>query len=159
MTEENISKLVELLREIKSSDLLPPKMPFEVWREIVSLVPAPTVEVLISRNDKDFLLTERNDKYWQGWHIPGGYLLAKETIEDACNRLAKKELGMGVNFEKILFLYPWSNHPYSNALSIVCLCHPLGETEMGKYFLEIPETTIEEHKDFLKRFLNNERKI
>jgi len=159
MDEEKLSKLTELLKEIGEADLLPPKMPFEVWREIVSLVPAPAVEVLVSHDNKDFLLTERNDKYWQGWHIPGGYLLGKEKIEDACNRLAKKELGMEVNFEKVLFLHTWSNHPYANALSIICLCRPVGETKEGKYFLEIPETTIDEHKDFLNKFLENGKKI
>lgn len=153
MTKNSIAKLVKLLKELKKDDLLPPKMPFEIWTEIMTMVPAPAVEVLITKDGKDFLLTERNDKYWNGWHIPGGFLLAKEKIEDACERLAQKELGISVEMKKVLMIETWKNHPYANALSIVCICEPKGEPGVGKFFTKIPDDTINQHKVFLKKFL------
>lgn len=153
MTKNSIAKLVKLLKELKKDDLLPPKMPFEVWTEIMTMVVAPAAEVLITRDGKDFLLTERNDKYWKGWHIPGGFMLPKEKLEDTCERLALKELGMEVEMKEVLMIETWKNHPYANALSIVCLCHPKGEPKVGKFFTKIPISTIKEHKKFLNKFL------
>ena len=153
MTEEKIQQLVDLLKELKASNLLPPNMPFQVWKELVTIFPAPAVEVLITQNNKNFLLTERHDEFWNGWHIPGGFILAKENIIDACNRLAQKELGIGVEFQKILTTYAWPNHPYANALSIVCVCKPLGDPKVGKYFTKIPENVIKNHIQFLETFL------
>jgi len=156
MTEKKIQQLINLLKELKSSRLLPPNMPFKVWKELVTIVPAPAVEVLVTRNGKDFLLTERHDKFWNGWHIPGGFLLVKENIEEACNRLATKELGINVNFQYILSTYTWLNHPYANAISIICVCHPKREPTIGKYFTKIPNSTIKIHKQFLESYLNKQ---
>ncbi len=156
MTKKKIQQLINLLKELKSSNLLPPNMPFDVWKELMTIVPAPAAEVLITRNGKDFLLTERHDKFWDGWHIPGGFLIAKEKIEEACNRLAKKELGISVNFQYILSTYTWPDHPYANAISLICVCHPKGKPITGKYFTKIPDNTIKTHKQFLKFYLNKQ---
>lgn len=153
MNKKEIKELTRLLKELKESGLSPPNTPFAIWTELATILPAPAVEVLVTRTGRDFLLTKRNDKYWQGWHIPGGFMLAKESVENACLRIAKKELGIKVNFTSILMIYAWTNHPFANALSLVCICRPDGNPLDGHYFQEIPRNVIIPHRKFLKCFL------
>lgn len=154
MTEKELNQLVTLLVKLKDEDLYPPKTPYKVWKELVTILPAPAVEVLITRNDKEFLLTKRNDKNWQGWHIPGGFMLAKERVEQACNRLAQKELGTRVKLKKVQNIYVWQNHPYANAISIICICEFKGKPKKGKFFQEIPEDVIPQHKNFIENYFD-----
>lgn len=153
MTDKEIKRLIELIGKLKSSRLLPPKMPYEVWMAIQSIVPLPSVEVVITQNGKNFLLVYRKDQYWNGWHIPGGFLLYKESPQEACQRLAKKEVGIKVNFKSLITAYMWPDHPYGSPLSLVCLCTSKEKPKEGKFFSKIPSPMIPHHGDFIKEFL------
>lgn len=154
MTDKEITQLLKLLNQLKEEKLVPPQMPFEVWKSLKGLVAQPAVEVLITRTGKDFLLVERHDDYWNGWHIPGGFMAAEEKIPDALNRHANKELGTDVELVKILFARTWPNHPYASAVSIVCVCKALKPPKKGKFFTQIPPDIIPEQKEFLEKFLD-----
>ncbi len=153
MTPEEINQLVKLLTKLKSSDLLPPKMPLPVWKAIHSIVPIPAVEVIVTTTGKNFLLTYRKDADWNAWHIPGGYMHYKESIEDACKRIGQTELGIDVTFDKMIDAYMWPDHPFSSALSLVCVCTTTDTPKDGTFFTEIPKDIIMHHGDFLKTFL------
>lgn len=153
MKTTEIKQLTELLENLKTENLTPPNMPLSVWKAIQDLVPTPAVEVLITNTDKDFLLIHRKDEHWNGWHIPGGFMLHKESIEKACNRLANKELGISVKFEKIITAYMWPDHPYGSPISIVCKCNTDQKSKAGKFFTEIPPNMVPHHGSFVKQFL------
>ena len=128
-------------------------MPFSIWRNLISLVPIPSVEVIITRTGKDFLLTYRKDKDWDGWHIPGGFILPRESIEDACKRVAKKELQIDVKFQKITTAYSWPDSPYGNDLSIICICNTKERPHKVKFFTKVPEKMVPHHEEFIREFL------
>ena len=155
MTQEEKKTFLDLIEKIKSENLLPPNMPFELWRGIHSIMNLPTVEVLITKSGTDFLLVERHDDYWDGWHIPGGFLLYKEPIEEACKRIAKKELGIDINLEGIVTAFTWPDHPYGGTISIVCKCTCEGEPSQGQFFATIPDKMIPHHREFIQEFLKS----
>ncbi|MGK7877535.1 MAG: NUDIX hydrolase [Xenococcaceae cyanobacterium] len=153
MHSSDIKLLIELLEALKEEGLAAPKMPFLVWQALHGLVPLPAVEVIISQTGKDFLLTYRQDEYWDGWHIPGGFVGCGESIEGACNRIAQQELGIGVVFKRVITAYMWPNHPYANTLSLVCWCVPCTPPKEGEFFTEIPDKMVPHHADFITAFL------
>ncbi len=154
MTPEEIAQLAALLKKLHESNLLPPHMPLDVWKAIHGIVPIPAVEVIITKTGKDFLLVDRKDEDWDGWHIPGGYMHYRESIPSACSRIAKHELGIAVIFEKFIDAYMWPDHPYSSALSLVCICKAAGVPDKGEFFTEIPKKMIPHHEGFLRTFLD-----
>ncbi|OGJ62184.1 hypothetical protein A3C37_01700 [Candidatus Peribacteria bacterium RIFCSPHIGHO2_02_FULL_53_20] len=154
MTSEEITQLVSLLKKLPKENLLPPHMPLDVWKAIHGIVPIPAVEVIVTTTGSNFLLTHRKDADWDGWHIPGGYMHYRESIPDACRRIAKKELGIDITFEKFIDAYMWPDHPYSSALSLVCVCRTTDVPGDGEFFTEIPKEMIPHHEGFLRTFLD-----
>lgn len=111
------------------------------------VVPA-CIELVIIRDHK-VLLLKRDDIYFKGWHTPGTYLGPRETLEDAAQRCAGKELKVTLRFIKQIAAY--SNienkrfHDYSNLL----LCEIIeGEPQAGEWFNMCPADMIPEHKKF-----------
>lgn len=153
MTQKEKDTLIHLLKKLKSENLLIPYMPLDVWYAVNSIIPLPAVEVLLTRSEKDFLLTYRRDNLWDGWHIPGGFIAYKETLADACDRVARRELGISVKFEKLVTAYVWQDHPYAGSISLVCKCTALEEPKEGKFFTEIPKDIIRHHGEFIQEFL------
>ncbi len=158
MTNEETAELVRLLKSLQSDDLLSPRMPLEVWKALHGVVPMPAVEVIVTRTGKDFLLTDRQDEYWNGWHIPGGFMLHKESIADACSRVAKRELNIDVTFKECIDAFMWPDHPYGSPLSLVCVCHTSEEPKVGQFFTEVPPNIIVHHDKFIQRFLEESKK-
>lgn len=153
MTEEEIKLLDKLLNQLITDDLAVPNMPKPIWKTLHRLIPWPAVEVLITQNGKDFLLTYRKDENWDNWHIPGGFMFPCEQVEEACRRVAKRELGIDIKFVKLLMTHAWQTNDHGTALSLLCVCKPLGKPQDGKFFTEIPEGIIPEHGEFVKKFL------
>ena len=77
----------------------------------------PAVELLVTSNGRDLLLTRRDDRHWSGWHLSGGFVGARETVEQACDRIARAELASGARLERLVGHYSWTDHPYASALS------------------------------------------
>lgn len=156
MTPEETAQLVSLLKKLKDDDLLSPKMPLEIWKAIQQVVPQPAVEVILTTTGRNFLLTYRQDDNWDGWHIPGGFMLYRESIADACNRIAQKELGISCRFEKLVDAYMWPDHPYASALSLICICHSEETPNDGEWFTEIPKM-IPHQDEFIRLFLDSKK--
>lgn len=154
MTKKEKDILVKLLEKLSTQNLLIPNMPLDVWYAINRILPLPAVEVIVSTNGKDFLLTKRKDKFWDGWHIPGGFLMRKETLEKACNRVAKKEIGMTVMFKKLIGVHVWTDHPYANSLSLICYCTAKSRLKKGRFFTKIPVNIVPHHSEFIGKFLS-----
>lgn len=74
MTPDRAKLLAELLTELSED----PKgfIPDEAWNAAQKAFALPYLELAIVRRAADgaleILLSHRTDKYWNGWHIPGG---------------------------------------------------------------------------------------
>lgn len=152
MTNKDRVSLISLLDKIKKENLTVPNMPLDIWYALNKILPLAAVEVIVTNTGKDFLLTKRKDLFWDGWHIPGGFIGLNESIENACKRVAKEELGISVEFIEVLDAYVWPDHPYASSISIICKCKTSDKPKTGKFFTKIPKNIVNHHDEFIKIF-------
>lgn len=98
------------------------------------------------------------------WHIPGGYArLAHPTLQDDCNAVAMRELGVPVKWIRTIDAYKWLNgkeHPHGAPISIYMQCRalqPIKETETCKSFSisDLPKNMIEPQRRFVEKHASN----
>lgn len=158
MTPERAQLFMELIDEIRTVE--GGFIPNEAWMALHGLLPFPAVEVLVTRNEgREFVLVNRNDEYWNGWHIPGGHIRHGDSIPDTCNRVVREELGLaGITGLKQIAILKWEKHPFGGApVSIVMVGHPMGtlkETDDIRFHSSVPTPMITNHDTFLGAYLN-----
>ncbi|MEK7193250.1 MAG: NUDIX domain-containing protein [Patescibacteria group bacterium] len=157
-----------LMRVEEDSGFWPTQKSFEL---VHSIEPSFAAELIILRkNDEgenEILLTiyhNRKAHYldFEGkWHAPGGWVkCGDEDFNDACERIAERELTCNVNFIRKLGDYWWKpeEHPYGRPLSLLMLCEVEGAVDIHgecKFFpvKNLPENTIEVHRKFIEEFI------
>lgn len=154
-----LSSDVKLAADLKKLEPTP-RLPFDVWSAIGQLVVQPAVELVIEGENGSTLLTRRKDRHWDGWHIPGGFMAPGESIQGACTRTARRELGVDVRFKEVVDVVAWPSHPYVSMVSLFCLCSIAGSSLSLRdgFFFEVPSGAVEPpgdvipvHRDFLER--------
>ncbi|MFD1571647.1 NUDIX domain-containing protein [Halorubrum laminariae] len=84
----------------------------EDWRTIVANVPIVSVDLVI-RRDGGVLLGRRTNEPAKGyWFVPGGRVQKGETRREAVRRVAREELGVGVEIVESLGAF---EHRYETA--------------------------------------------
>ena len=84
--------------DIKPTDGLPEELFFLVS----SLVPIVNIDLFVTNNNREVLLSWRSDlHHGKGWHIPGGCVRLKETLLDRVEKTALSELGTIVHYKSI----------------------------------------------------------
>ena len=158
MNQEKLALLTKLIHELADSS--PDLIPIDTWFALHRLVPLPAVEVLITRNNgREFLLTYRSDKFWEGWHIPGGFIKLKDqSLVAACNRIARDEIGIsGVHNLRLVTVIMWATHAYGGSpVSILYSCLPneeVRETKEMRFFSSIPHNMISHHTEFIECYI------
>jgi len=135
----------------------------EEFKAIFSKVPRLCVELAI-KTPEGIILALRSLPTWNGqWHLPGGMVFYKEKIAHAIKRIAKDELGISVNIQKLLgyIEYPSEEKErgFGFSIGIIFLCSPdkimdlkpnNEEASEIKIFKKLPPNMIEEHYAFLK---------
>jgi ADP-ribose pyrophosphatase YjhB (NUDIX family) len=143
-TKKDEKNFLSAVKNIKNPEK---GLPFSVFESLCEIVPFVGCEIIIQDKNKKFLLTWRNDKWWKGWHFPGGLLRVGETFEQRINKTAIRELG--VKIKKTVFLKP-INDGYKDSrgygISLVFLCTPTQKPKVGKFFSKMPRDIIPEHK-------------
>lgn len=141
----------------------PKKIPFNEFKEVYSKVPRLTVEILV-QTDEGFVFTLREIEPYKGqWHIPGGTVLFKETLEEAVKRVAIEELGVQVEVEKLVGYIEYPNEekeggfgwPIGAAFLTKIISGKLKGGEQGSKIQiskKIPEKLIEDQKTFLRKY-------
>jgi colanic acid biosynthesis protein WcaH len=77
-------------------------LPEDIFYFISRTTPLVNVDLLIKDNIGRILLAWRNDKFYgSGWHIPGGIVRFKETMEERIQKCAMQELGTSVFYDSI----------------------------------------------------------
>lgn len=75
-------------------------LPDDVFYYISRTTPMVNVDLLIKDELNRTLLSWRDDKYaGKGWHIPGGIIRFKETLEARIKKVAKSEIRTEVEFD------------------------------------------------------------
>ena len=94
------------------------------------------------------------------WHVPGGYTgLGNLTLEDDCNAVAKRELGIEVRWIRVIDAYKWlhgAEHPHGAPVSIYMHCRPeddVVETDTRKFFPinQLPANMILPQRRFVEK--------
>lgn len=140
MTIDEQKKIVEVLKHVAPA----PHLPKELFKQIIKLMPGTVVELVISRDGKDYLLTYRKDEDFKGWHFPGGFLGYRETFEAACQRIAKRELGVSLKNIWALDVLNYINgeDPRAHLVAHVFRAEAVGAPKTGEYFTEPPKETL-----------------
>lgn len=134
------------------------------FRSIYSKVPRLTVGVVVE-TPKGIVLTKRTLPSWSGqWHIPGGTVFYKETLGEAVQRVSLEELGVRVHIQRLLgyLHYPSEEKErgFGWTIELNFLCKiasgKLRNSKQGAIgiFQVLPENTIHEAKEFLKKHFN-----
>ncbi len=75
-------------------------LPDPVFYFVSRLTPLVNVDLLIKDEKGRTLLAMRNDPYaGKGWHVPGGIVRFKETLEARIQEVARTEIGVPVHWE------------------------------------------------------------
>ena len=118
----------------------------EVFNVLCGVVTHVACELVIINNKKEKLLTFRKDKFWNGWHFPGGLLRYRENFSSRLKQVAKMELGVKLISAKFLFPINYINSKRGHDVSLVFLCKLNGKPKIGKWFKIMPKNIIPEHK-------------
>ena len=75
-------------------------LPQDVFWFISRLTPLVNVDLLIKDQNNRVLLAWRQDQFaGAGWHIPGGIVRYKETLEQRIQQVALAEIGQAVQYD------------------------------------------------------------
>ncbi|HNW44013.1 MAG TPA: NUDIX domain-containing protein [Elusimicrobiales bacterium] len=75
-------------------------LPDDVFYYVSRVTPMVNVDLLVKDEKGRTLLAWRNDQYaGQGWHLPGGIVRFRETLETRILKVAETEIGAAVTFE------------------------------------------------------------
>jgi len=126
----DLSNLNSTIKQIKES-LSDPKegLPQELFYFVSELTPMINVDLLIKNPQNQTLLTWRDDQFYgPGWHIPGGIIRFKESIETRIRQVAKTELGLNtIHFHQKPIFVSEKMNPHRNVrghfISLLYLCH------------------------------------
>jgi len=102
-------------------------LPDEVFDYISKTTPLVNVDLLIKDENGRTLLSWRNDQYCgKGWHVPGGIVRFKETLETRVKKVAETEIGVNISFDPIPMALNQFIHPErdirSHFISILYKC-------------------------------------
>lgn len=118
-------------------------LPLPVFEALCKIIPAIGCEIIIRDDKNRLLLTWRDDKWYHGWHFPGGLLRAGDTFKYRINQIASKELG--VKIKEITFFKPVNSGRRDSrgyGISLVFFCQPKNKPKTGKFFSKMPDDII-----------------
>jgi len=92
--------------------------------------PLPTVDVVIRCGEGVVLVRRRNPPL--GWALPGGFVEAGESLEQAACREAREETGLRITLQEQFFTYADpARDPRHHTLTTVYLATAVGEPQGG----------------------------
>jgi colanic acid biosynthesis protein WcaH len=102
-------------------------LPDELFYYVSRITPLVNVDLLIKDENGRTLLAWRDDQYCgKGWHVPGGIVRFKETLETRVKKVAETEIGVNISFDPIPIAVNQLIHPElkirSHFISILYKC-------------------------------------
>jgi colanic acid biosynthesis protein WcaH len=94
----NIADAIAVLdRYVKNSS---EGLPEEIFFYISRTTPLVNVDLLVKDENGRTLLAWRDDQYsGKGWHVPGGIVRYKESLETRVKKVAETEIGASIDFD------------------------------------------------------------
>lgn len=141
---------------------MPKPLSKEDFYKSLELAPRLTVELLIEDPSGRLLLTTREEPPFIGyWHVPGGFLIKDELIEDCAKRLLLREIGLELGVEGVFVgrLFEAINQDVREGVSAHIVHYPIRykllDTELAipkgaEWFSNIPGNIIPYHGKFLR---------
>lgn len=134
----------------------------EEFEDIYSRVPRLCIDPIVRTPDGIILSLRKGGFGWDGqWHLPGGGLFYRESVEDGLRRILRREVGIEVSILKLLgymeFMSEEKERGFGYSVSLAILCDLVSGTPRTdessleiKMFTELPENMVDEHKLFLR---------
>ena len=143
LDKKELKQLVSLLKKIDKPHEGLPQPVFDALCDVIPFVACELVVV----GKKGILLTWRKDKWWKGWHFPGGLLRYRENFDERIQKVAFDELGINLTSYKFLFPMNYGQGSRGHSVSLAFLCKTAMTPKDGKFFKKMPENIIESHKE------------
>jgi colanic acid biosynthesis protein WcaH len=162
-------KLAQLLDEAMASVTDAKKgLPQELFYFVSQLTPLINVDLLVKNKKGQTLLTWRDDEFYgPAWHIPGGIIRFKESIEERIQQVALTELGCPVRCSEapihVRNMINTERDIRGHFISLLYICELKGEPDSAKKWLvdqplagqwawhdSAPENLIKVHEIFRK---------
>ena len=147
LDQKETKRLSALLKKI---DKPHEGLPQPVFDALSRLVPFIACELVI-KTEEGILLVWREDEWWKGWHFPGGLLRYRESLEERLEKVAQKELGVGIAKPDFLFVKDCCQCVRGPIVSLVFLCQTKTKPKSGKFFKKMPKDIIKDHRDLWKK--------
>ncbi|HCJ67563.1 MAG TPA: NUDIX hydrolase [Elusimicrobia bacterium] len=94
----NIIDAIEVLKKQVANPSV--GLPDDLFYYISSVTPLVNVDLLIKDDKGRTLLSWRDDQYsGRGWHLPGGIVRFKETLETRLKKVAETELKTSIDYD------------------------------------------------------------
>ena len=101
-------------------------IPSPIHKQIVSLMPIPSVEAMIVKDNSLLFLKRKNSPAKGQWWFPGGRIWKGETFKETLYREVKEETGLDVDVIKFVGVYS-RIFPNRHDITIVFLCSCFGD--------------------------------
>jgi ADP-ribose pyrophosphatase YjhB (NUDIX family) len=109
-------------------------LPDEVFDFIRKVTPLINVDLLV-RRDGMTLLAWREDEYETGWHIPGGIVRFRESLQSRIDAVAATELGATVDSESDpCVMNQLRHHERGHFISLLYRCKLTSEINPSRVF-------------------------
>ncbi len=118
LSDDELAQTAALLKRVTPIPYMENKVFKAFWEG--RLMPMMTLEFFIFQENPftsskktlpPILLSYRTDEYYDAWHVPGGYLGAKESIAEGAQRILQRELGTTPKMMQPLFML---NRPHGS---------------------------------------------
>lgn len=139
-------RLENLARELIGIAQPKQDIPQLIFDALATFMPFIAVEVIVVNRKGEMLLTWREDRYWRGWHFPGGLLRFGESFEERLQKTVRRELGVKIKSHKFLAPKNYGRHERGHDVSLLFLCQLTGSPKRGQFFKTMPREIITVHQ-------------
>jgi ADP-ribose pyrophosphatase YjhB (NUDIX family) len=132
------------------------------YNSIFGQIPRLCVDVVIKSKQGVVLSWREIEPAKNTWHIPGGRVYFRESLDNAVKRIVKEETGLKVKPGKVVgvieYIKEIQNGHKRHTVSIVYEAVPIGgdlrgsrQAEKVKFFKTLPQKTFKPHGEFIKK--------
>lgn len=164
LTKDEARELGRLLRVVveDARQGIPYPIPELIYESLHELVPYPAIDMVLLDDQDRVLWVWRDDKYFCGFELVGGYGHWQESFPEWCERLARRDVGARVEFIGFTQNHKWKNckhggqHPHGAPISLVAVCRlagPVTRDDVHVEFLDIdtlPDVAVPNHPRFVE---------
>ncbi len=140
---------------------IPKRLTDEEYDFIFDRIPRLSIDLVITSKD-GVLLSLRDIEPYKGlWHLPGGMVYKDEAVDEAAQRIAKKETGLDIEIGDFLgyieYIHAIQDGHDRHTVSIVLDARAMSEdlktdrqATQIRFYITLPEHILPLHREFLR---------